>query len=205
MKSEHPPTRPSVSRKEPPMRLPSEPALAAGLLILLAPAAFANPPAAQPTGTKGPAAQEDIQVPRPPFSEGIFPCTSCHDGKSLKVNPRRRELADMHGDIVLAHGSASRWCLDCHDPVDRDRLRLASGERVEFTASYELCGQCHGDKYRDWRVGVHGKRTGSWNGAKQYLLCVHCHDPHTPRFKPVKPMAPPARPEQIQPRKGGAR
>jgi len=162
------------------------------LAFLLVGTAFATPPPA------------DIQVPRPPFSEGIFPCTSCHDGKSMKVNTQRRELVDMHGDIRLNHGPESRWCLDCHDAGSRDNLHLASGEKVDFTVSYRLCGQCHGDKLRDWRVGVHGKRTGSWNGPKQYLLCVHCHDPHAPRFKALKPMAPPIRPEAIQARKGGA-
>ena len=55
-------------------------------------------------------------------------------------------------------------------------LRLANGTLVPFEESYRLCGQCHGDKYRDWRAGVHGRRVGSWNGEKQYLLCVHCHD-----------------------------
>lgn len=178
-----PPLRPSAAG----LRVP-------GLLLLLGAAALAGPPA-----------QADLQVPKPPFSEGIFPCSSCHDGKSMKPDLRRRELTGMHGDIALKHGADNRWCLDCHDPLDRDRLRLASGERIGFEVSYQLCGQCHGDKFRDWRVGVHGKRTGSWNGPKQYLLCVHCHDPHSPRFKPVKPMAPPARPEAIQAKQGGAR
>lgn len=176
-------------------------------LLLVAPA-FASPPPAK--ASKAEAArpdttQEGIQVPSPPLTEGIFPCTSCHDGKSMKLNTRRRPLVDMHGDIELHHGPASRWCLDCHDPADRDHLRLASGEKVAFTASYQLCGQCHGDKFRDWRVGIHGKRTGSWNGPKQYLLCVNCHDPHSPHFKALKPMPPPARPEAIQAWKGSAR
>jgi hypothetical protein len=35
-------------------------------------------------------------------------------------------------------------------------------------------------------VGVHGKRIGRWDGEKTYLLCVSCHNPHTPRFKGVK-------------------
>ena len=171
------------------------------MLLLLAVPAFANPP---DTKTESPA-QEGLQVPRPPFSEGIFPCTSCHDGKAMKLNTKRRALTEMHGDIELNHGPETRWCLDCHDAQNRDRLHLASGEKVEFITSYQLCGQCHGDKFRDWRVGIHGKRTGSWNGPKQYLLCVHCHDPHSPHFKPLKPLPPPARPEQIQLRKGGAR
>jgi hypothetical protein len=172
-----------------------------GLMLALLAPALANPPSAKPE----PTAQEGLQVPRPPFSEGIFPCTSCHDGKSMKLNPKHRVLENMHGDIVLKHGPESRWCLDCHDPASRDHLRLASGERIDFTVSYQLCGQCHGDKYRDWRVGIHGKRTGQWNGTKQYLLCVHCHDPHSPRFKALKPMPPPRTPERIQERKGGSR
>jgi hypothetical protein len=47
-------------------------------------------------------------------------------------------------------------------------------------------------------VGVHGKRTGSWSGKKQYLLCAHCHDPHQPHFKPLKPLPPPVRPADLK-------
>lgn len=89
-------------------------------------------------------------------------------------------------------------CNDCHNQDDRDFLRLAGGRLVPFTESYRLCGQCHGDKYRDWRVGVHGRRTGAWNGRKEYLLCVACHNPHAPRFKPITPMPPPLRPDEIK-------
>jgi hypothetical protein len=134
----------------------------------------------------------DFEVPPPPFSEGIFPCMDCHDG--MEVNPQRRQLEDEHTKIVLKHDEENRWCLDCHDPTDRDKLRLASGELVTFAESYRLCGQCHGDKYRDWRAGVHGKRSGSWNGTKRYLLCAHCHNPHQPRFKPLKPLPAPLPP-----------
>ena len=140
-------------------------------------------------------------VPPPPFSEGIFPCSDCH--ADIEPNPVRRELVDMHDDIALDHAEGQRWCLDCHNIDDRDTLRLVSGEVVPFTESYRLCGQCHGDKYRDWRVGIHGKRTGFWNGEKQYLLCAHCHNPHSPGFKPLQPMPPPVRPENLR-RQGAA-
>jgi hypothetical protein len=134
-----------------------------------------------------------FQVPPAPFSEGIFPCSDCHAG--MEPNLKRRELTDYHTDIVLHHAEGQRWCLDCHNPNDRDKLRLVSGEVISFSESYRLCGQCHGDKYRDWREGLHGKRTGFWNGDKQYLLCAHCHDPHAPAFKPLKPLPPPNRPK----------
>lgn len=137
--------------------------------------------------------QNNFAVPKPPFSEGIFPCSQCH--ASMKPNPVRRTLTDYHTDIVLHHAEGERWCTDCHNLLNRDKLRLVSGELIDFEASYRLCGQCHGDKFRDWKVGVHGKRAGNWNGDKQYLLCVHCHNPHNPKFKPLKPMPPPARPD----------
>lgn len=134
-----------------------------------------------------------LEVPPPPFSEGIFPCSECH--KDMETNMRRRQLKNEHTGIVLKHDEENRWCLDCHDAEDRDKLHLASGVKIPFEESYRLCGQCHGDKYRDWRFGVHGRRTGMWNGEKGYLLCAHCHNPHQPHFKPIKPLPPPLRPE----------
>jgi hypothetical protein len=146
-----------------------------------------------------PAATADlrVEVPPPPFSDGIFPCTSCHN-KDMPANRTRRQLSDMHTDIELKHDAEHRWCLDCHDADQRDQLHLASGDPVPFEESYRLCGQCHGEKYRDWRAGVHGRRVGQWNGAKRYLLCVHCHSPHQPHFKPMAPTAAPLRPQRIR-------
>lgn len=141
-------------------------------------------------------AEKTYAVPPPPFSEDIFPCSDCH--ADMEPNLQRRQLEDMHTDIVLNHAEGQRWCLDCHNPNDRDKLRLVSGEVIDFSESYRLCGQCHGDKFRDWKVGIHGKRTGYWNGDKQYLLCAHCHNPHDPKFKSLTPMPPPVRPGQAR-------
>ncbi|HIJ95470.1 MAG TPA: hypothetical protein HPP94_06995 [Desulfuromonadales bacterium] len=141
---------------------------------------------------KNKAADKTFPVPRPPFSDGIFPCSQCHI--YMKPNPQRRTLTEYHTEIVLHHAEGQRWCTDCHNLLNRDKLRLVSGELIDFTESYRLCGQCHGDKFRDWKVGIHGKRTGFWNGEKQYLLCVHCHNPHDPKFKALKPLPPPVRP-----------
>lgn len=141
----------------------------------------------------GHVAPEEVQTPAPPFSEGIFPCSDCH--KDMTVNPVRRELTDEHTNIVFEHDAKNRWCLDCHNPGDRDKLRLASGALIDFSQSYLLCGQCHGPTYRDWKAGVHGKRTGQWNGKKQYFLCAHCHNPHSPRIKPIVPFPAPRQPK----------
>ncbi|MBI2569433.1 MAG: hypothetical protein HYV63_20660 [Candidatus Schekmanbacteria bacterium] len=139
--------------------------------------------------------EKELQVPPPPLNPDYWPCTDCHDPQD--DNAERRELSDEHTDIVLHHGDEKRWCLDCHSFENRTKLRLASGEPVSFTKSYELCGQCHGTIFRDWKAGIHGRRTGYWNGPKRYLLCVHCHWPHAPRFKQMVPLPPPARPETV--------
>lgn len=139
---------------------------------------------------------ELFPVPPPPFSEDIFPCSECHDAGS--ANPTRRELEDAHDDIKLTHDEENRWCLDCHDRDDRDHLRLASGTLVPFSESYRLCGQCHGPQFNDWKKGIHGKRTGFWNGPKRYLLCVHCHNPHHPKYMDLTPFPPPVRPQFLR-------
>lgn len=164
--------------------------VAALAALALAPAGArgeeARPEAPQAAASKAVAKPHALmQVASPPFSEGIFPCSSCHAG--MEKNGTRRELA-FHDEqqSIFDHGADQRWCLDCHDLNNRDMLRLASGEPVPFTESYRLCGQCHGDKFRDWRLGIHGKRVGMWDGPKTYFLCVNCHNPHSPRFKGVK-------------------
>jgi len=136
-----------------------------------------------------------ILIPAEAISLDYFPCNDCHS--ELEPNPRRRELVDMHDDVVFDHDSENRWCLACHNSFDLDSLLLAGGKLLGFNESYKLCGQCHGPKYRDWKLGIHGKRTGEWSGKKQYLLCVHCHDPHSPRFKGMQPLPIPRRPENI--------
>ena len=135
---------------------------------------------------------EQYAVEAPPFTDGIYPCMDCH--VEIESNPERRALVDMHDDIdaIYDHDSENRWCFSCHDYENRDYLRLANGELLDFRESYLLCGQCHGDKLRDWKEGIHGKRKGMWNGKKEYLLCVHCHNPHSPKFQTLKPEPPPA-------------
>ena len=182
---------------------------------LWAPSALASQPAA-----KAPAPQERkpevlVEARPPPFSEGIFPCMQCHKDQKDRT---RRELA-FHDEqqSIFDHDAEHRWCLDCHDARNRDQLHLTNGDLVPFTESYRLCGQCHGDKLRDWRAGVHGKRIGNWNGVKTYFLCVNCHNPHAPLFKgekevvvngrkvvmptleKIKPEPRPRRPEEMRP------
>lgn len=163
------------------------------------PKPISTDPKKETSGEKTPEAVEmpgGIAVAPPPFSPGIFPCAGCHE--DIKPNSTPRKLTKKHRDIVLHHDEKNRWCLDCHTSGDFNHLHLASGKLIEFTESYKLCGQCHGPSLRAWEAGEHGKRTGSWSGEKQYMLCANCHNPHSPQFKPLKPLPPPVRPESLR-------
>jgi hypothetical protein len=128
-------------------------------------------------------------------------CQACHAERKAPAECatcHRETREPQHKAIVLHHAEEQRGCLDCHSRDDRDSLHHASGAKIPFTESYRLCGQCHGDKLRDWKAGLHGKRTGSWDGRKDYLLCAHCHNPHSPRFPKLEPKPPPVRPEDVR-------
>jgi hypothetical protein len=135
----------------------------------------------------------EFPVESPPLTPGIFPCSACHEG--MEPDFKKRELTE-HTQIKLHHApEVLTWCLSCHDAKNRDKLHLVNGDLVDFTESYRLCGQCHGTNYRDWKAGIHGKRVGYFTGGQRtYFLCVNCHNPHDPKFKPLKPEPPPFRP-----------
>jgi hypothetical protein len=161
--------------------------------------------------TAGKEKTEVYPVPPPLVYQGLYPCQACHrrdvrgvsseleKGDSFlskyirKPNPQPRVLVKMHRNIKLQHASW-HWCLNCHDTDERNYLRLITGEKIPFEKSYRLCGQCHGSIYRDWKIGIHGRRVGNWQGEKLYLLCSHCHDPHSPKFRKLPAEDPPKLP-----------
>jgi len=150
-------------------------------------------------------------VPPPLVYQSLYPCQACHQKNIRGVNselekgnlflgtyirlpdPTPRILVRMHRDIQLHHADWM-WCLNCHSTEERNYLKLITGELISFDTSYRLCGQCHGSIYRDWKLGIHGRRVGDWNGRKLYLLCTHCHDPHQPHFRKLPGMDSPRLP-----------
>ena len=127
-----------------------------------------------------------------------FPCMDCH--ADIVPNPTPRTLEEDHDDLKLDHGLDGMWCLTCHDLAERDSLTVYEGTvRIGFNDSPVLCGSCHGPQYRDWKARIHGKTTGSWETLGPRWLCVECHDPHSPRFKPLKPEAAPVKPKGWKP------
>jgi hypothetical protein len=119
-----------------------------------------------------------------------YPCwKQCH--QDLPPNPVPRDLEEFHHGKQLAHGGQLVWCAWCHTEGDLDRLHLLDGTKVTFDQAYRLCGQCHGEKLRDWTYGIHGRQTGSWSGLKVRASCPTCHNPHRPKRPPLEALPPP--------------
>lgn len=167
--------------------------------------------AAEPNEPEEQTPEAIYPVPPPLIYRGLFPCHACHRkavqdskdpagreksflGKYLRApNPTPRILVRNHGDIDLNHGE-HQWCLNCHNKDHRNYLKMVNNDIIAFEESYLLCGQCHGVIYQDWKSGIHGRRVGQWNGEKLYMLCVHCHDPHNPKFRQIMAEDPPRLP-----------
>lgn len=120
---------------------------------------------------------------------GLYPCADmCHGDPEIVAVPKDttpRELVAMHTEKAqlptdLKHGRGAIWCLDCHSRTNRNMLIDHRGNEISFNQPMKLCGKCHGQIYRDWRDGIHGKRIGMWvpGGKKRWWVCTECHDPH---------------------------
>ncbi len=111
---------------------------------------------------------------------------ACHNGQYVPYPKDKlpRPLR-MHKDIVpdamkLKHGKGAIWCLDCHHAAERTKLIDHFGNPISFNQPQKLCGKCHGQVYRRWREGIHGKRIGMWKAGakKRWWVCTECHNPH---------------------------
>lgn len=120
-----------------------------------------------------------------------YPCSQCHkiphysNQKNIKWNLIGKPH-NPHLQIVYKHMEEINNCVLCHSIKNVDWLNLSDGVMVEYDQSQLLCGQCHGPRYEQWKVGVHGKQIGYWNGPKTRLLCTECHLAHDPSVPKVE-------------------
>lgn len=140
---------------------------------------------------------------------------ACHNGVGPTFNPptlpkdkkptATPTMAAMVPDLAnLQHGRGRVWCLDCHHTTKRNMLVDHFGDPISMDQPQLLCGKCHGDKLRDWRDGIHGKRIGDFTstGKKRWFTCTECHNPHNVQdgernkgFIQLEPESPPQLPK----------
>ena len=139
------------------------------------------------------ATYQPFKVPSRKEALEYFPCMDCHedDSDGELNNPKERQLEEEHEGIVLTHGGERFWCHTCHNLKDMDYFRSMKNQKIDFDRSYQVCGQCHFERQKDWLFGGHGKRISDWNGERVVLLCVECHNPHSPDIKPRRADPPP--------------
>lgn len=127
-------------------------------------------------------------------------CNTCHDTKEPnRTTGSVGELDEFHQNLKFKHGSLK--CASCHDPNNYEALRLADGRSLPFSKSMQLCAQCHGPQYRDYKNGSHGGMSGYWDltrGPRTRNSCTSCHDAHAPAYPKVMPVFPPKKREGAQ-------
>ena len=120
----------------------------------------------------------------------MIACATCHTTRPADANVKiGATLEKFHQGLVGKHGDLS--CTSCHNATDGyATLRLADGKSVPHAEVMTLCAQCHGPQYRDYQHGAHGGMTGYWDltkGGRVRNNCIHCHDPHAPKYPTVQP------------------
>lgn len=161
-------------------------------------------------GTQTPASAallHDVAIRQPPVPSGVITaardargepvalsCQACHSVRLSKGSTAgSAELDEFHQGLQMSHGRLT--CVSCHNPADGyASLRLADGRSVPFAESMTLCAQCHGQQFRDYQRGAHGGMTGHWDltrGGRTRNHCLHCHDPHAPKYPTFMPVAGP--------------
>ncbi|MFO1220591.1 MAG: hypothetical protein U1E89_19675 [Burkholderiaceae bacterium] len=143
---------------------------------------------------------------------------ACHNGVGPKFMPPTLPkdkrptpiptMSAMVPDLAnLQHGRGRIWCLDCHHTTQRNKFVDHYGDPISMDQPQLLCGKCHGDKLRDWRDGIHGKRIGEFTstGKKRWFTCPECHNPHNVQdgarnkgFAQLQPEAPPQLPKGMK-------
>ena len=122
-----------------------------------------------------------------------YSCNECH--QHFKPSAQRNPLQAAHQNIVMEHG-INNTCFNCHQSKESEFLSDINGKNVSMVQSELLCQKCHGARFRDWKIGVHGRQNGFWDknqGESTRATCVACHNPHSPKFKPMKPLPGPIR------------
>ncbi len=164
-----------------------------------------SPPVA--TLKPGTAKLYPVVIRQPPIPQGVstgavdphgesvtLKCFSCHSVR--ESNPHTSQSVDLnefHQGLKMAHGQLT--CISCHDAKDGySSLKLADGRTLAFSESMTLCAQCHGPQFGDYQRGSHGGMTGYWDltqGGRTRNHCLHCHDPHAPKYPQFSPVAGP--------------
>ena len=86
-------------------------------------------------------------------------CLSCHQ-------------VDLNYHDALGTGNEACWT--CHVSTDMTKLTLKNGTELELSQAPQLCGECHEQRYSEWKEGTHGLPLVA------QANCVYCHNPHQP-------------------------
>ncbi|MBI2609265.1 MAG: hypothetical protein HYW47_06680 [Deltaproteobacteria bacterium] len=135
-----------------------------------------------------------IQLTERPLPKRYNECQHCHLQKQKRFVPATKKTVREHSDKKLKHGNIEMSCNHCHDIAHRNYLRSTPSHPASFENSSPVCAQCHEDRHKDWKNGIHGHRIGEWNGNQIQFHCIDCHNPHNVSFKKMEARPAPHKP-----------
>ena len=142
------------------------------------------PPAGASRSPAAPAPDERVEVPPPPFTDGIFPCYVVPRRDAGQPHSARTDR-DAHRHRPEARRAAP---LVPRLPRCRPPRPAAPGERRAGVLRESLPCCAASATARSCATGAPACTAGgraSGMVTRRYLLCAHCHNPHQPRFKAI--------------------
>jgi hypothetical protein len=123
-------------------------------------------------------------------------CNLCHMTKSAKFISKKKQTRLEHSQVEAKHGRKTLECNFCHDKNNHNFLNSTPKFPASFANPSPVCQRCHSEIFRDWKRGIHGKRTGGWQGSeRQQFHCIECHNAHSVKFKDMVAKPAPVRPK----------
>jgi hypothetical protein len=141
-----------------------------------APASGGDPPTGEP-----PVALKSRELPHR-HNE----CHLCHTKKARLFGKSAGTTDLEHPGISPAHGKREISCHSCHDINNHNYLIKSRSLPATFEDSSPVCANCHRERFRDWKRGLHGKRSGGWALPKTQYQCIDCHAPHHVSFEKME-------------------
>lgn len=142
-----------------------------------------------------------IQLKEHPLPKRHNECSFCHIKKDRFFAKKSTALKLEHEGISHKHGKREMSCHMCHDINNHNYLIQTKGLQASFSNPSPVCARCHQERFRDWKRGLHGKRSGGWLvQTKTQFNCIDCHQPHSVKFPTMQTIEDPIRSPYVIPK-----
>ncbi|MCX6156210.1 MAG: hypothetical protein NT007_18830 [Candidatus Kapabacteria bacterium] len=137
---------------------------------------------------KQPVTKASLLAPAELKANQVKLCLSCHLHNPAVTSPYSKSLVNyeqsVHGQALAKGKKEAAVCIDCHG-VHKLQKADNPDSRINQAKVPELCGKCHIEVSREYRMSVHG--IALKKGEKDAPGCTFCHGEHGIKAQPEIP------------------